>query len=226
MNHGELTAAILGLLARGPATALQIQNQTGADCRSVNTVLRRITSSTPGQPQRANVSGWIKQQEPTKLCLRPLYKIGAGENVPKPPPDPYANRSDAWKKQREALREAGLEHDRKRVTPRRDSIFEFLERNGEATSAEIAEAMGLQKGPVDNTIKESRKRKEGIFRIAEYRRNERGRPAQVWSISKGRDAKQPENLSRAERTLNYYHRNRAKINMKRRKATSWIPFGL
>lgn len=68
----------------GPMTCLELCRHIGVDKRSSGSIISRLMKKSPKRKKRIHISGWTEDTENTRRYLRPIYKVGAGLDQPKP----------------------------------------------------------------------------------------------------------------------------------------------
>ncbi len=111
-------------------------------------------------------------------------------------------------------------------SPTRDKILTLLRDTGPMTAAELSDALGMRRQQVDCAIRKTRAHK-GFMHITGWKRSlgTRGAMGAIWAAGPGRDAKQPEPLTKAQTNASYYQKHKAVIRLKARATYGTAPAG-
>lgn len=93
VEWGDIPSMVESALREyGPMTGYEIAALVPASTEFINKALRRMrTPSRRRQPlmqQRVHVAEWTNDAEGQRSFPRPIYRLGHGINVPRPPPIP------------------------------------------------------------------------------------------------------------------------------------------
>jgi hypothetical protein len=85
MKRRPIAKEMIEALANfGPMTSTELCRSIGVERSKSGAIISRLMKKSPKRKKRVHICGWTEDTEGTRRYIRPIYKIGAGADQPKP----------------------------------------------------------------------------------------------------------------------------------------------